>query len=192
MKKLNLAFVLLLGIWLLPPSVLAEVNLTQIGTIAVNGNPFAIALTHDGSKLYVVNFEKNVFVVDTETNTVVATLPLKGWPMRIAITPDGMYAYLAVSRSSGSTSSGGLNRVEVIDISTNSIFTTIPINGVNDYGPTGIAITPDGSEVYVTIRGSDKVVVISTATNTVVSSISLTGSDTPPPYFSPSRNSYHS
>jgi len=173
MKKINLVLVLLLGIWLIPPSVLAEVNLTQIGTIAVD-EPRWMALTPDGSKLYVVNGSTNISVVDTEINTVVATIPLVNnpEPHQIVITPDGRYAYIPFDKIYS-----GSNRVEVVDTSTNSIITTIPINGVSSYGPTSIAITPDESEVYVTIRGSNKVVVISTATHTVVGSISLVGAN---------------
>jgi YVTN family beta-propeller protein len=173
MKKLNLALVLLLGIWLIPPAVLAEVNLTQIGTIAVSGG--WMALTPDGSKLY-VNSGKNLSVVDTETKTVVATIPLlvNSSMMGIAITPDGRYVYLLFDqRYSGS------NRVDVVDTSTNSIITTIPINNVSRWGPRGIAFTPDGKEAYVNILSPEKVVVISTATYTVVGSISLVGADGP-------------
>jgi len=178
MKKLNLALVLLLGIWLIPPSVLAEVNLTQIDTIAVSGGWMALA--PDGSKLYVVSGSTNLSVVDTETNTVVATIPLVNRATGIAISSDGRYAYLTFSRIIYSdTDSGVPPHVKVVDTSTNSIVTTIQINGISAYGPYGLAITPDGSEVYVTSLGSNKVVVISTATNTVVDSISLVGADGP-------------
>jgi YVTN family beta-propeller protein len=61
--------------------------------------------------------------------------------------------------------------ISVIDTSTNELVTTIvlPMGSF----PTGIAITPDGTRAYVT-RGptGNEVLVIDTATNTILSSIS--------------------
>jgi len=167
MKQLNLALVLLLGIWLIPPSVLAEVNLTQIGTIAVD-EPRWMAMTPDGSKLYVVNGSTNISVVDTKTNTVVATIPLVHYASAIAITPDGRYVYYILTRITGST-----HRIDVLDTSINSIITTVPINDISVWGLSNLAITPDGSEIYVSTNTPHKLIVISAATNTVVDLISL-------------------
>ncbi len=183
MKKLNLAIALLFGMLIVPLSVLASVEFTEVDTITAGDKPSSMTMTPDGGRLYVVNgvnLPKNILVIDTSTHIVVATIPLDvGFPGGIAITPDGRYAYLAVSNASGSIASGGANRVEVIDTSTNSIIATIPIDSVSTYGPTLIAITPDGKEVYVTIRGSNKVDVINTTTNTVVDSIPLGGGTIP-------------
>jgi uncharacterized repeat protein (TIGR01451 family) len=68
-------------------------------------------------------------VIDTSTNTVVATIPVGAVPQGIAITPDGTRAYVANINS---------NNVSVIDTSTNTVVATIPV-GVN---PVGVAITP--------------------------------------------------
>jgi YVTN family beta-propeller protein len=59
------------------------------------------------------------------------------------------------------------NVVDVIDIATNTVEpSTIPVGSL----PTGVAITPDGSFVYVANLESNTVSVISTSTNTVVGS----------------------
>jgi YVTN family beta-propeller protein len=154
----------------------ASVNLVEIDTITIE-NPMFLALTPDGNKLYAVTYPNKINVIDTLTKQVVTSIPLSGGsPFQIAITPDGRYAYLAVSNASGDSASGSPNRVEVIDVSTDTIATTIPISG-SPYGPIGTAITPSGSEVYVTVRGSNKVDVIDAATNTVAHSITV--GDTP-------------
>jgi YVTN family beta-propeller protein len=58
-----------------------------------------------------------------------------------------------------------LDAVSVIDTATNTV-TGLPIAvGIL---PRGVAVTPDGSEVYVTNTGSNTMSVIDTATNTVV------------------------
>ncbi len=51
--------------------------------------------------------------------------------------------------------------MSVIDTSTNAVTATIPV-GIT---PNNIAITPDGSEVYVANSGSNNVSVIDTASN---------------------------
>ena len=58
------------------------------------------------------------------------------------------------------------NFVSVID-TTNGLITTIP-GGVD---PTGIAISPDETQLYVANQGSSTVSVIDTATNTVTRTI---------------------
>jgi len=54
--------------------------------------------------------------------------------------------------------------VSVIDTATNTVVTTLQF----DDSPVGVAVTSDGSRVYVTNYDSNHVSVIATATNTVV------------------------
>src|SRR5204862_4011269 len=70
-----------------------------------------------------------VSVIDTATNTVVATIPVGVAPNGIAITPDGTRAYVT---------DDGSDTVSVIDTTTNTVIGTIPV-GV---GPVAVAITP--------------------------------------------------
>ncbi|WP_070120916.1 beta-propeller fold lactonase family protein [Bacillus marinisedimentorum] len=63
------------------------------------------------------------------------------------------------------------NKVSVIDTSTNTIVTTIPVLSPGDITK-DIAITPDGAFAYVT-NLSDTVAVIDTCTNTVVDTITV-------------------
>src|SRR5256885_2255641 len=109
------------------------------------------------TRAYVTNIISNtVSVIDTATNTVVATIPVGLAPLGVAITPDGTRAYVA----------NGSNIVSVIDTATNTVVATIPV-GV-EAGPVGVAITPDGTRAYVANILSNTVSVIDTATNTVV------------------------
>jgi YVTN family beta-propeller protein len=116
-----------------------------------------VAVTPDGSKVYVTNLSGNtVSVIDTVTNTVVTTIPVGSAPFGVAVTPDGGKVY--VTNLSGNT-------VSVIDTATNMVVgSPIPVGS----GPAGVAITPDGSKVYVTNFNDDTVSVIATASNTVV------------------------
>jgi len=70
-----------------------------------------------------------VLVIDTATNTVVATVTGAGFnPVGVAITLDGTLAYVT---------SGAGNQVSVIDTATNTVFATLSMNS-----PVGVAITP--------------------------------------------------
>jgi YVTN family beta-propeller protein len=61
--------------------------------------------------------------------------------------------------------------VSVIDTATNTVSTTVTVGS----SPTGAAVTPDGTQVYVTnsSHSSNSVSVIDTATNTVGATISV-------------------
>ena len=105
-------------------------------------------------------------VIDTATNTVVATIPfvLGEIPIQVAITPDGARSYVTSFTNPGT--------VSVIDTATNTVLESIPVSPK----PEGVAITPDGTRAYVPGEGfipfpGTLVSVVDTATNTVIGSI---------------------
>jgi YVTN family beta-propeller protein len=110
-----------------------------------------VAVTPDGSNVYVANQLGTVSVIGTATNTVVATIPIGNNAIGVAITPDGTKVYVA---------SFGPNTVSVIATATNTVVATIPVGTA----PVGVAVTPDGSKVYVTNRDDNNVSVITVPT----------------------------
>jgi YVTN family beta-propeller protein len=139
----------------------------QSETTTASGDSFA----------YVTNqVSNNVSVINTSTNTVVATIPLPGCdgtcpvPAGLAVTPDGTRVYVANS---------GNGTVSVIATATNTVAKTISITSFCDCtsSPIGVAITPDGTRAYVTDPGQPAVDVIDTnpsdseTYNTVVATI---------------------
>jgi len=103
----------------------------------------------------------NVSVIDTTTNTVVATIPVGGMPSGIAVTPSGTFAYVVNYFS---------HNVSVIDTTTNTVVATIPVGNA----PFDIAITPSGAFAYVLHEGSwGALSVIDIATNTVVATVQV-------------------
>jgi YVTN family beta-propeller protein len=58
--------------------------------------PFAYVANHDS---------KNVSVIDTATNKVVATIPVGYFPDAIAVTPDGKRVYVATETDNADISS---------------------------------------------------------------------------------------
>jgi YVTN family beta-propeller protein len=100
---------------------------------------------------YITNeFSNSVSVIETATNTVIATIPAGSFPEGVAVTPDGSKVYVANNTS---------DTVSVIATASNKVIATIPVG----IGPTGVAVTQDGSEVYVANYNSNAVSVIATA-----------------------------
>ena len=137
---------------------------TVIKTVIVGYGPQGIAVTPDGSKVYVTNSgygyqhpESSVSVIDTATNTVIKTLTAGHEPKRVAVSTDGTKVYVVNFESGGS--------VSVIDTATDTV--TATVNGL--FYPLGIAVNPDGTKVYVTSHNT--VNIINTITNTVTATI---------------------
>ena len=138
---------------------------TVVATVSpLGGCPTGVAIAPSGAFAYVANFTaNNVAVINTATNTVLTTVPVGSGPRGVAITPNGAFAYVANSTS---------NDIAVINTATNTVAATVPV-GV---GPFGVAITPNGAFAYVTVFDTlsciGGVLVIDTATNTVVTTVS--------------------
>ena len=63
---------------------------------------------------------------------------------------------------------GGEGFVTVVQTATNTVLTNVDVGFLTS--PVGVAVTPDGTQVYVT-TATDFVAVIATATNTVTNSV---------------------
>jgi YVTN family beta-propeller protein len=64
---------------------------------AVGVLPYGVAVTPDGSKVYVANLDSNnVSVIAAATNTVVTTIPVGFNPLGVAVSPDGSKVYIAM------------------------------------------------------------------------------------------------
>lgn len=142
---------------------------TVITTIAVGAGPTGLALHPDGTTLWVANTDsKTVSVIDTETNAVLHTLTNAGSsPHLVVFTPDGAYAYI-VQRANADDAN-----VVVLNTLTRAVVTTIDTN----IRHTDAAVAPDGSVIYLSSEDREfgnkqgYVLVIDTATNTVMSAV---------------------
>jgi len=146
-----------------------------IATIPVGDTPAGIAITHDNRFAYVANNNNDgipggdtVSVINIQTNTVQKTIsdPSFNEPYTITINKSGTKAYVTNSNST---------TVTIIDIDSNTVIGTI--NGFD--GPSGFAITPNGTTAYVNNYGAPggagsgnatTVRVVDLNTNTIVGS----------------------
>jgi YVTN family beta-propeller protein len=118
-----------------------------VGKINVGSQPWGVAVTTDGSKVYVTNRGSNtVSVIDTYYRHVIATIPVGRAPTGVAATPDGRYGYVANS---------GDDTVSVIDPD-NTVINTISVPGF----PNGVA-ADSNNLVYVTRQKAGKLSVLS-------------------------------
>jgi YVTN family beta-propeller protein len=145
-----------------PPSASAtsQASVQLPTTVQITGDPYGVAATMDGSRVYVANLNSDsVSVIDTGRNSVIADIPGDHRPLAVAPSPDGRRVYVT---------NQGSNTVSVIDGSTNTVSATIPVGE----GPTGIAVTPDGSQVYVANQEGRSISIIDTSSNSVTTTIS--------------------
>jgi YVTN family beta-propeller protein len=149
-------------------SVIDTATNTISATIPVGIFPNGVVVTPDGTKVYVANdFGNTVPVIDTATNTVIATIPVGNAPLGVAVTPDGTKVYVANRPNTVSVVDTATSTVSVVDTATNTVSATIPVGN----GPVGIAVKPDGSEVYLADVVVNTVSVIDPATNIVIATI---------------------
>ncbi len=134
--------------------------------IHVGFNPGDVAVTPDGSRLWVADTGPQtgpgsptaITVISTATYKVTATLQLPTAPAQIAFSPSGATAYV--------TTADGL---WVFDTATEHL--THVLRGLGD--PFGVAVSPDGSTVYVTNTEQGLVEVVDATTDKVTGTIGV-------------------
>ena len=130
-------------------SVIDVGNKSVIKTIKVGDWPCSIKLSKDGSKAYVTcsgSMWDTVDIIDTATNSKIGEIKTSDYgPRDIAISPDGKTAAVCLDTT------GKINRgVDFIDLATGRV-----IEHRNIYQSAnlrGIAYTPDGAFVLVTME----------------------------------------
>jgi len=111
-----------------------------------------MAASPSGGFLYIAT-SSGIQIFDTANNTVTETLPISGIDA-IAFSPNGATAY-AVSATA----------VELINTSTGLVTGSISLgSGIT---PIGVAVSPDGTQIWVTPANSSSVIVVSPASGTV-------------------------
>ena len=149
-----------------------------LATIPVGYPISEMAISASLHRLFAVSYdyayESHIVAIDLGTNTVLQAVGFAAFLGPMVVTPNGRVIYI---NSAFSAQPGLL----VLNASTLAVQATIPIGAAN-----GIAITPDGSTVYVPNLGlgqpyNPTVAIINTASNTVTSSIPLSTKLNPGP-----------
>jgi YVTN family beta-propeller protein len=102
---------------------------------------------------------RNVSVIDTETNLVVATIAAGQAAANVAVNAQGTRVYVDG------------DGISVIDTATNTVSATMPLAGFLQ----GVAVNSAGTRLYVVNQAPSSVSVFDTATNTLVTTVVLGG-----------------
>lgn len=142
-----------------------------VGTVAVPGSPALLALTPDGSKLYVSQFTvagtNNVTVVNTAGMTVTQSIHVWTMPHGIRMNHSGTLLYVANMMS---------DNISVIDVATDSVLQTVQVAydsspfGPTKYMPMELAVSPNDNFLLVTCSEQQEVRMFDLSTNTLVDS----------------------
>src|SRR3972149_4560189 len=136
-----------------------------IATINVGPVPIGIAITGDNSKIYVANFGtpsapgKTVSVIDAAINEEIDEVDVEPNPIAVLIAPDNSRVYVA-----------NADTITVIDVPRDIVINKIFVRGG---GPTSIAVTLDGSKVYLASSGRDRVSVIDVSVDRIIDTINV-------------------
>lgn len=146
---------------------------TVLPAIDAGEGPAGIAITPDGTTAYVTDANADtVTPINLQTFKPGKPIVVGNGPQGIAITPDGSMAYVADAGAIMSGQSGTIGHdVTPIHLSTGKAGAPIPVGNA----PVGVAITPDGSTVFVTNLNSESVTPIDVASNTASAAIATAG-----------------
>ncbi|HET7374633.1 MAG TPA: YncE family protein [Gemmatimonadaceae bacterium] len=137
--------------------VLNTADNTLETTIATQ-NPGAIAIAPNGRYAYrSENGLGEIAVIRTSDTRVVDSIAMALQVVQIVFAPDGASAYAA-----GSGDDPAASGVVFIRTSDNTVQATVPVSS-----PAGIAVSPDGSRVYVTDPREGQVAVVNTSSRTI-------------------------
>ncbi len=99
-------------------------------------SPYNLAISEDGSRLYVLGQESNqLFVLDPEAGSIVTKIEVGNKPHTVALSKNGRTAYV---------SNQWADNIYLIDLEESRITDTL----VGGSGPAGMVITPDGKQLY--------------------------------------------
>lgn len=146
-----------------------------VGSIAVAASPMGVAVNPNTNMVYMANYNhgpdyNTLWVISGATDAVVAKIPVGTGPTGVAVDPTTNMVYVADGGYfSNPTTTIGVNKLTVIDGSTNEIVDNIP---VGDF-PFGVAVNPSTNTIYVSNQENKSISVIDGSTDAVTTTIGV-------------------
>lgn len=126
--------------------VIDVATLSVVATISAGNGSFSVTFSNDGATAYVINYNgQSVAVVDTATRVVDRTITGFSYPQTAVLSADGLTLDVLATSSD----------IVRLDLTDDSI-ENFPL----DSFPQNARLTPDGSELWVTLNGSDSIAVL--------------------------------
>lgn len=135
-------------------AVFNPVNNSVITRVKVGSSPRDVAVAPTGTQLYVANGAGSVSVIDTVTNRVIGSaIPVGPAPTSLAFSSGGSQVFVA----------NGNDTVSVIDTATSAVVQAFSIDAVPESGEHDIAVSANGTRLYVTDQRDGMLRVVSVA-----------------------------
>ena len=123
-------------------------GLGTVRTVEVPEQPEGIALTPDGSELWLGHRTGgHVTVIDTESLEILSSIDFGGFAYRLAPTPDGKHM-LGTCNATG--------ELVLMDVETHAVARRLPVG----LAPAGFALSPDGTHAAVSLLADSTVVIV--------------------------------
>lgn len=142
----------------------------------VNGleYPGMIIITSDGKRAFVSRSTSapgaysTIYHINLETMSMIneITLPVEGIPHAIDLTSDGRTLYVANLTK---------NRLSIVDAESGEFQEDILLSEDTDHQPMQAALSPDDKYLYISARGSGKLLVFDTQAKEIVSEVEVGG-----------------
>lgn len=155
----------LIGTALLPVSAMAASEPSVVATVTVGISPTAVAITPDGTKAVVANYDSaSISIIDIQAATS-TTVAVGTSPSAVAITPDGQRA-VVTNYGSGTAS--------IVSLASNSVTNTVTL--ASGARPGSVVISADGTRAFVADGGIGVNLIeqITIATATITGSVVAT------------------
>jgi YVTN family beta-propeller protein len=134
----------------------------EIRRIKVDPKPHGLAISADGSKVYLASDRTGNFqVVDARTGRITAQIPIGNDPNQMTLTRDGRHAYVPIR---------GDSKIAVVQLDPLKLVKLLP----SPAGPHDAYTSPDGTRIYVGAQYGTGIVVIDPATQSVLHVIPTT------------------
>lgn len=143
-------------------SVIRTADNSVRATIPVDKGPYGVSVSPDGQELYIAHagsFPESghtVSVFSTRTRQVVGSISVQDQPTGVAVSPDGTRLYVTNMRGVSqrtnpdtgmvSSENNPPGTLSVIDTKIRQVIATVTLT---EMMATGVAVSPDGQEVYV-------------------------------------------
>ncbi|RMP75998.1 hypothetical protein ALQ17_200086 [Pseudomonas fluorescens] len=137
-----------------------------MANIRAAGTPTKLALSADGTRLYVTQTTtpKSVAVIDTQNYRVIHTITNIGSPLWLALHPNGSRLYVSDNSSAANTPVRVISTQDYSTLHTLTGFTTVH----------GLTLNKTGTRLYVADNGASEMVIFDTTHHNVVSRVTTT------------------
>lgn len=144
-----------------------------ITTITTDGRPLFLAMRPDGARVYASSESGTVSVIDTVAKKMIGVIRVAVTTAGMAIHPSGAKLYVATPVNNGPAAVVPGGAVRVIDTVTNKLTGNILIED----RPLGVAVHPNGTQLYVGCEDNHSVKIIDLASASVTATIDVDSVD---------------